>query len=206
MHHNITDRELVEMVIAGNSSSYEWLVERYQDSVIAVLVKRFSRDVAEKLIKKIFIDAFGKLEDIGEKETFSDWLLIIVLQHCHKYRLKENSGKKEDLNISKNERESIKSVINARFSSDFSFSGGIIDLREKVFRQLSPEEQLLIEGIYFEGFSTYTMARVLYCSRLIVNLKAWMARYKMRRIMAELVDFDDVKEESNIKGILEYEQ
>ena len=197
MYYGISDLELVKMVLSGNTSNFIWLVRRYQAMVITLLNKRFSRDVIEELAQEVFIDAFQELESFNKNEKFSKWLLVITLRRCHKYRCKIYIPEVRKSTLEAVEQQCLKSIISTEYFSDLSFSNGVSDLRSKILNQLSPEDQLLIEGIYFENYSIKTMARVLKCNRLTLRLKAANARRKMRKIISESFVSGNISNEFN---------
>ena len=186
MYYSASNSELVEMVLAGNTKSFIYLVERHQESILSLLNKRFPHNVVEMLAHEIFVDAFCELESFHKNELFVEWLLVIALRRCHNYRCKIYTPRKEDLVLETAEQNCLELITSIKCFSDFRFSDGVSDLRDKVLGQLSPEDQLLIEGVYFENYQVKTMASVLQCSRLMLRLKAWNARRRMRTLMAEL--------------------
>jgi len=197
MYYGVNDSELVKMVLCGNTGNFIWLVRRHQSPVITLLNKRFSRDAVEKLAQEIFTDAFQELENFDKNDNFSDWLLVIALRRCHKYRRELYVSRKGSLSLEAVEQNCLKSIVSAKCFSDFKLSTGVSDLRDKISSQLSPEEQLLIECIYFENYSIKTMARVLKCSRLMLRLKAGNAKRKMRKIISELLASNSITNEFN---------
>ena len=197
MYYGVSDLELVKMVLSGNTGNFIWLVRRYQAMVITLLNKRFSRDIIEELAQEVFIDAFQELESFNKNESFPEWLLVITLRRCHKYRCKIYTPKENKVTLEAVEHKCLETIVNTEYFSDLSFSNGVNDLRNKILNQLSPEDQLLIEGIYFENYSIKTMARVLKCNRLTLKLKTANARRKMRKIISESFASGNISNEFN---------
>ena len=196
LNSGISDSVLVQMVLEGNTKSFIWLVKRYQAKVFSLLHRRFPHDVGEGLAREIFVDAFRGLETFRDDEPFSEWLLVIALRRCHWYRCEIYAPAKEDLVLEAVEQRCLNSLLDGACSPDFKFSDGVSDLRDKVLRQLSPEEHLLIEGIYFEKYSVKTISRVLQCGYLILRFKAWIARRKMRKVISGLLENTKLNRES----------
>lgn len=186
MYHSASNSELVEMVLAGNTKSFTCLVKRHQEAILSLLSRRFPHNVVEGLAREIFVDAFCELESFRKNELFAEWLLVIALRRCHNYRCEIYTPRKETLTLETSGQNCLKSITNTKCFSDFRFSDGVGDLRDKVLGQLTPEDQLLVECLYFENYPVKTMARVLQCNRLMIRLKAGSAKRKMRKVMAEL--------------------
>ena len=197
MYYGVSDLELVKMVLSGNTGNFIWLVRRYQSLVITLLNKRFSRDLIEKLAQEIFINAFQELESFNKNEKFSEWLLVIALRCCHEYRCKIYTPEEKVLALEAIEQSCLESIINTKYFSNLRLSNGVSDLRNKILDQLSPEDLLLIEAIYFENYSIKTMARVLKCNRLTLRLKAGNARRKMRKIISRSFADSNINNEFN---------
>lgn len=207
MYYGISDSELVKMVLCGNTGNFIWLVRRHQKDISSLLIKRFSHSLVEFLARKIFIDAFCELESFRKNELFSEWLLVIALRCCHRYRCKIYTPSKEVLVLKPFEQNCLESITSIKCFSDLILSSGANDLRNKILGKLSPEDQLLIEGIFFENYSIKTMARILNCSRLTLRLKAANAKRNMRKIISKSFALNSINNEFNtVKGHVKYEQ
>jgi len=73
-----TDRQLVEVCLAGNRDAFAELVRRHQDSVfgLAVGMTRNREDAAD-MAQEAFIRAYGKLEQYNPGYAFKPWVLRI---------------------------------------------------------------------------------------------------------------------------------
>ncbi len=197
MYYSASNSELVEMVLAGNTKSFIYLVERHQESILSLLNKRFPHNVVEMLAHEIFVDAFCELESFRKNELFAEWLLVIALRRCHNYRCEIYTPRKEDLVLETAEQNCLELITSIKCFSDFRFSDGVNNLRDKVLGQLPPEDQLLIEVIYFENYPVKILARVLQCNRLMIKFKAGSAKRKMRKVIAELFASNSINNEFN---------
>jgi len=78
-----SDGALVARVLAGEREAFGWLVERYQDRMIAyVRYMGFEEADAHDLAQDAFVRAFRHLRRCGEPERFSGWLFKIVSNLC----------------------------------------------------------------------------------------------------------------------------
>jgi RNA polymerase sigma-70 factor (ECF subfamily) len=78
-----SDGALVARVLAGERQAFGWLVERYQDRMIAyVRYMGFDEADAHDLAQDAFVRAFRHLRRCGEPERFAGWLFKIVSNVC----------------------------------------------------------------------------------------------------------------------------
>ncbi|WP_346189449.1 RNA polymerase sigma factor [Rubritalea halochordaticola] len=84
IHHmsppsEITDEELVRMVLAGCTNSYRSLITRYENKLMAFLLKRLNeRSDAQDVFQETFIAIYRNLETFDPDKSFSAWLYGIA--------------------------------------------------------------------------------------------------------------------------------
>lgn len=77
---NSEDQLVIEQVLAGDSSAYESLVNRYQLRLLGLLAHASgSRDEAEDLAQETFVRAFNKLHTFAGQSQFYTWLCRIAM-------------------------------------------------------------------------------------------------------------------------------
>jgi RNA polymerase sigma-70 factor (ECF subfamily) len=74
------DAELVALVLAGDPSGFEALVERWQRRLVS-LAWRFCRDrtMAEDMAQEVFLKAYRSLASFRGDSTFATWLISIAV-------------------------------------------------------------------------------------------------------------------------------
>jgi RNA polymerase sigma-70 factor (ECF subfamily) len=79
MQEELSDTEIINMVLGGDSASFSVLVKRYQNFVFT-LALRFTkhREDAEEVAQDIFVKTFRSLADFRGGSKFSTWLYTIV--------------------------------------------------------------------------------------------------------------------------------
>jgi RNA polymerase sigma-70 factor (ECF subfamily) len=76
-----TDEELVSEALGGSASSFNRLVERYQDRLFRFLLTRSaSRADAEDAMQDTFVNAFRYLQSYDRRWKFSTWLYRIAIR------------------------------------------------------------------------------------------------------------------------------
>jgi RNA polymerase sigma-70 factor (ECF subfamily) len=80
MPNTDTEAELVALVMAGDPSGFEALVERWQRRLVS-LAWRFCRDraTAEDMAQEVFLKVYRSLPSFRGESKFSTWLISIAL-------------------------------------------------------------------------------------------------------------------------------
>ena len=76
----IADETLVRETLAGNQTSFQLLVERYQERVFA-LTRHYTRNAVEveDLVQDTFLKAFSRLDTFQGQSSFFTWLYRIAV-------------------------------------------------------------------------------------------------------------------------------
>ncbi len=78
IHH-----QLIKDCQAGNRLAYEQLYKLYAGAMFNICRRMIGDDdEAKDLLQESFIDAFRKLPELREINTFSAWIKRIVVNHC----------------------------------------------------------------------------------------------------------------------------
>lgn len=82
----ISDKKVVEEVLAGNRNAYSQLIDKHASLVFHVVFK-FVKDIeeVEELAQQIFVKTYERLETYDGKSKFSSWLYVVSMNHCRDY-------------------------------------------------------------------------------------------------------------------------
>ncbi len=82
----LSEREIIESVVAGNRDNFRLLVELHQDKVYA-MVRRQVGDAAlsSELTQEALVKAYVNLPSFRFQSAFSTWLIRIALNVTHTY-------------------------------------------------------------------------------------------------------------------------
>ncbi|MFN7262841.1 MAG: RNA polymerase sigma factor, partial [Pseudobdellovibrionaceae bacterium] len=80
MSGNLTDNEIVSLVIEGDRKAFSTLVKRHQKPLLR-LAYRFVKDLdaAEDVVQESFIKAYERLSSFEARSTFKSWLFQICV-------------------------------------------------------------------------------------------------------------------------------
>jgi RNA polymerase sigma-70 factor (ECF subfamily) len=72
------DGQLVRSALAGDSSAFSRLYERYGPVVHGLLLARVGRDEVEDLVQDVFLTAWRRLDDLRDPAAFGGWIAMIA--------------------------------------------------------------------------------------------------------------------------------
>ena len=181
----LTDRQLVEQVLAGDDAAFETIFLRYRRLAARTAARFFTRpDDVEELVQISFTKAFFELRKFrgGHEGSFPAWLGRITSNACLDH-LRNRKRKPEDLecDLSAAEAETLGRAVRAGDLADGLLANR--DLADKLLRALSPVDRALMRMLYAEEMSIAEAADLLGWSHSKVKVRAWRARHTLRTAM-----------------------
>ena len=177
----LTDKEIIKRVLAGEQAGFAQLVQRYQ-SYVFTLVLRFTdnREDAEEISQDVFVKAYRSLADFRGDAKFSTWLYTIVRTSCitflRKKRLETTSLDNERTSIQVESRES-------------GFTANVIEQKSKhamvnaAIRMLSPDDTQILTLFYKGEQSLEEIGRVMRLDPNTIKVKLHRARNRLKEKM-----------------------
>jgi RNA polymerase sigma-70 factor (ECF subfamily) len=170
----MTDAEVVDNVLGGDSDSFSVLVARYRDRYLRYAVQMLgNREDAEEALQDAFVRAYRSLRNCEDPQRFGAWLFQILINRCRTAGARR--GRREKTFVSDDS-----AIMSA--SSDHPADNGA--LREEIYRaldrlDLEQREAFLlkhVEGLSYEEMSEVTGAGV---SALKMRVKRACDRLKL---------------------------
>src|SRR5688500_852047 len=91
----LTDAELIKAVLAGDASSFEGLITRYQPRIFGTARKYARRESeVEDIVQEVFLKAFTKLSTFRGDSPFEHWLMRLAVRTCYDF-LREHQRNRE---------------------------------------------------------------------------------------------------------------
>ena len=181
MHTERGDTELIEQVLAGQSSVYAQLVERYQNFVFTLVLRYVkSREDAEEVAQDVFVKAYRSLADFKGTSKFSTWLYTVATTTSLSFLRK----KKMDLQSLDNEK-----VFATADNIDGGMSANQIEQKSKVrmvneaIALLNPDDAQVITLFYKGEQSLEEIARILGKETNAVKVQLHRARTRLKERM-----------------------
>lgn len=81
--HQISDEDIIQMVLQGNTRAYAMLVDRYSNYVYTLANRVLDNTAdAEEAAQDVFVKAFNSLPTYNRQGKFSTWLYTITRNTC----------------------------------------------------------------------------------------------------------------------------
>jgi len=175
------DNELVYEVLQGSRSSFEVLIERYQDKIYGMILQMTDdREMAKDLTQDVFVKAYTGLRGFNFKYRFFSWLYRIALNETisgmKARRRFESLEKAGELAAEDNEQH------------DGSESGTRL---KQALRELKSDYRSLILLKYYFGLSYDDMAETLEISVSKVKDRLFNARMALREKLNQTRFFEN---------------
>jgi len=185
----ITDDELVKLVLAGDEAAFACVFERYRKLVVH-LVSRFfrQRQEIEDIVQQAFTKIYFSLKDFrgGNDKSFSAWLSRLTINACYD-ELRKRGRRSENLfsEFTDEERHCFEQIV-AENSPNAEKSLVTKDLAEKVLSQLDAKERLALTLLHGEDFSVAEVANIVGWSESNVKTRLFRCRNNLRNIFRHL--------------------
>ncbi len=80
---SLSDQEIINRVLGGNTRSFADLVERHKDKAMTIAMRMLrNREESEEAVQDAFVRAFNALGKFERRSKFSTWLYRILFNVC----------------------------------------------------------------------------------------------------------------------------
>ncbi len=181
-----SDRQLVELVLSGESSTFEEIFDRHKRLVAIVASRYFRRpEEIEEIVQIAFAKAFTELDSFrGEYDrSLSSWLSRITANSCFDLlRSQRRKPERLDCDLSEAEAEALL-LLTADNSRTAEKAVVNRDLADKLLAQIPEDDRLLLQMLYSDEMTTADIAESFGWSRSNVKIRAWRARAAVRKVL-----------------------
>ena len=186
------DAQAVARSLAGDMTSFDRLIEKYQRRAVAVSYRLLGNiDDAMDVCQEAFVRAFRSLGSLQEPERFGPWLMRIVSNLSLNYR----RGRRTNLSLSTGDDEAgIEDLVTDRSSRGGHTAPDSL-LRDELQRAITaaigalPEQQRLSLILFaIEQLPQKEVAEILDCSVEMVKWNVFQARKNLKQALAEYIE------------------
>lgn len=170
---------LIESALAGNSSSFEILVTRYQDRLYTAMISVVgSTDEAEDVVQESFIQAYLKLDTFQRNSRFFTWLYRIAFNYAlaRRRRNRGHLSLDEGREIAGSEPASKIERPDSRMSRDED-----VRLVHEALAELSEDHRSILVLREMEDMAYEEIADVLHISIGTVRSRLNRARFALKQ-------------------------
>lgn len=94
MPYDVSDEIIVQDILAGNSNSFIFIIERYQQRIFSMGMRFLkNKDDASDFTQEVFIKVFENLFSYKKKAPFKYWMVKIAYNHGINCAQKKNNTK-----------------------------------------------------------------------------------------------------------------
>ena len=182
--NRLTDEQVVDLVIAGQTALFEVLMRRHNERVYRT-ARAIVRDEheAEDVMQQAYVNAYAHLRQFGGRSRFSTWLLRIAVNEAISRARQRGRYERFD-----EDRLSVETLMTKRPPGDperQAFSGEVRGLLEWAIDGLPDGAREVFVLRQVEGLSTAEAAAVLDVSEDVVKTRLSRARGALRRVLED---------------------
>lgn len=177
----MTDEQLIPLVIAGNQQAFSALYQRYTRLLQSVLLRYLNdSEAVQEVLQDAFLRAFRKLEHFRGESRFSTWLCRIAISLAISRR-----------RIRRYASWSAMEDCEPGMTAAWNDGGKLLDtqdqrrLIEQAFRQLSEQDVVALDLFYFREQSIEEIGRHTGWTATNVKSRLSRARQRLQRVMHE---------------------
>ncbi len=188
----MNDRDIIRQILNGEINQFELLVDKYRRKVFSVICKRVPVSDQESTAQDAFLKAFRSLSTFNTAMPFDNWLTTIAVRACYDYWRAHHRSKQVELVANKKSHEEwLQHAQDAhsleQFESEVS-KKETLEIVKMVLERLPPEDRLLIDLIYFEGWKLKEAAEILNWNLSKTKVRAMRARGKFKKEIEKILN------------------
>ena len=183
-----TDDELIKAVLAGDNSSFEVLIVRYQPRVFGTARKYARRDSdVEDIVQEVFIKAFTKLSTFRGDSPFEHWLMRLAVRTCYDFLREHQRNREHPISeITEEESNWLERFATGDIQDDTHSAAAARAVIHRLLEHLSPQSRLIIQLLEIEEKSLKEIAQLTGWSIPMIKVRAFRARAAMRKTLEKL--------------------
>lgn len=186
------DAEAVAQTLAGDTTAYDRLIEKYQRRAVSVAYRLLGNmNDATDVCQDAFLRAFKSLSSLQEPLRFGAWLMRIVSNLSLNYR----RGRRQHLSLSLGDDESGSQGTHLADDGRREVTGeeALIseefrELMAKAVDELPPQQRLALTLFSIEQIPQKEVAEIMECSVEMVKWNVFQARKALRAKLADYLE------------------
>ena len=184
------DAAIAAAILQGDVDRYAELLEKYQDSVYAIVARRVPANVVATVAQDVFVRAYQSLSGYSGMAPFGNWVSRIAIRVCCTYwREQMRRQSRMILDVNSDQLHWLEQAAACKKQEEADQLVKRQEARqilEWLLSQLCPEDRTLIESVYIEGMLLREVAAALNWSLIKTKVRALRARQKMRGLLESI--------------------
>jgi RNA polymerase sigma-70 factor (ECF subfamily) len=174
----MSDRAIIEQVLAGDVEAYSRLVDRHYDRCARIAVRILgNREDAEEALQDAFLRAFRALEDYEDRERFAAWLTRILVNQCRTMLARTRRREAVFLDVDPRELDLV---------VDGNPRGGAWPELEHALAQLPLDQREAVVLKYADDLTYEEMARITGAGESALKMRVQRAFTRLRALLQEV--------------------
>ena len=172
----------------GDEAAARELVSRLYPQVLAIVRGHLPRRLAEEdLAQDVFVKLFANLDRYDPALPLENWVSRLALNTClDRLRAERRRPEVRWADLGEDEAATLESLLSTSPEEAGERLPGSRELFEKLLETLKPVDRMVITLLMLEERSVAEIAAQTGWSKTLVKVRAFRARRKLRRALAEL--------------------
>ena len=184
---NLSDVEIIESVLKGNSADFIFLVDRYKNKAFSMLKRMLkSHEDAEEVLQDCFLKAYNNLKTFKFEAKYSTWFYRIVYNTA----LTKLSSKKRQTESEMTDIDELHDL-ESKYSADEIIKSDLSDAVRKIVNELPAKNSAVITLFYLEEMTCEEISETL--NMTINNVKVLL--HRSRNLLKEIIERKNLKQE-----------
>ncbi len=175
----MTEREIIQRVLTGDTEAYAILVDRHYHRCARVALRILgNREDAEEAVQDTFLRAYRALGSYKDRERFAAWVTRILVNQCRTMRARTERREavfSEDIDLDYAARHAIAVAQDADWP----------DL-DAALAKLPPEQREAVVLRYTDDLTYEEMARVTGAGESALKMRVQRAFARLRALLQEV--------------------
>ncbi|MDB4891095.1 MAG: polymerase sigma factor, sigma-70 family [Gemmatimonadetes bacterium] len=174
----MTDRAIIQEVLAGDVEAYSRLVDRHYDRCARIAMRILgNREDAEEAVQDAFLRAFRALASYEDRERFSAWLSRILINQCRTIRARVQRHEEVFSHLDLADAE--------LFADAESVENAWPDL-DRALAQLPADQREAVVLRYSDDLTYEEMARITGAGQSALKMRVQRAFARLRALLQEV--------------------
>ena len=190
------DAEIIGQVVAGDVHAFEHLLRKYQNLVLIILKKHLPYDQIEETAQDVFIRAYKSLPTFRGESSFKQWLSTIAVRTCYDFWRKHYKSRELPMSsLTEKHQVWLEEAISAQASQSFheqSLQKEAREILDWALDRLSAADRMVLELVYFEGYSLKETSDLLGWSIANVKVRSFRSRKKLHKLLTQAIPSPDI--------------
>ncbi|MFC1884829.1 RNA polymerase sigma factor [Thermodesulfobacteriota bacterium] len=189
---NKSDSEIVLQVIEGDVNAFEILLKRHKEHILKIVLRHLPFEAVEETIQDVFVRAFRSLNTFKGKGGFKQWLSSVAVRTCYDYWRKFYRSRERPMSsLGEKHSKWLEEVVDNQSSEFYKREGARKEARELLdwaLDRLSPEDRMVMELVYLQGFSIKEASELMGWTQTNVKVRSFRTRKKLKKILFDLLE------------------